>query len=115
MGLTWPSHCLNPTDFVMKGLPLIAHRRALFLLLSPVLFAGLTFAQQTAKPPAKPKPSRVDAMQKFLAIGKAPDPAAVERGKQKFVATCGFCHGTNANGGETGPDLIRSTLVLHDD
>ena len=53
-------------------------------------------------------------MQKFLAIGKAPDPAAVARGKQKFIATCGFCHGTNANGGETGPDLIRSTLVLHD-
>jgi mono/diheme cytochrome c family protein/small nuclear ribonucleoprotein (snRNP)-like protein len=81
-------------------------------------------AQQTPPPPPakqaapKPKPanaSEVEEMQKFLAIGKPPDPAAIERGKQKFIATCGFCHGANANGGETGPDLIRSTLVLHDD
>lgn len=53
-------------------------------------------------------------MRKFLAIGAAPDPEAVKRGQQLFVSTCGFCHGTNANGGETGPDLVRSVLVLHD-
>jgi mono/diheme cytochrome c family protein len=51
----------------------------------------------------------------FLAIGAPPDPAAVERGKAIFVSTCGFCHGTNANGGESGPDLIRSVTVLHDE
>ena len=70
-------------------------------------------AQQNAAPP--PNKQEVEEMQKFLAIGKPPNPAAVERGKQKFVATCSFCHGTNANGGASGPDLIRSTLVLHDD
>jgi mono/diheme cytochrome c family protein len=42
------------------------------------------------------------------------DPQAVERGKQQFVASCGFCHGANATGGESGPDLIRSVLVAHD-
>jgi cytochrome c oxidase cbb3-type subunit III len=31
------------------------------------------------------------------------------------VATCGFCHGTHAKGGEKGPDLLRSVLVLDDE
>lgn len=43
------------------------------------------------------------------------DPAAVERGQKTFVATCAFCHGTNAKGGETGPDLLRSVVVLDDE
>ncbi|HEX3684089.1 MAG TPA: c-type cytochrome [Bryobacteraceae bacterium] len=51
--------------------------------------------------------------------GKAPppkyDPASVERGRQFFASTCGFCHGTSAKGGEKGPDLLRSVLVLHDE
>jgi mono/diheme cytochrome c family protein len=49
---------------------------------------------------------------------KAPpkfDPASVQRGKQNFASTCGFCHGSKATGGEKGPDLLRSVLVLHDD
>lgn len=44
-----------------------------------------------------------------------PDPAAVARGKQIFTANCAFCHGANATGGETGPDLVRSVVVLHDE
>jgi cytochrome c oxidase cbb3-type subunit III len=51
----------------------------------------------------------------FLISRSVPDPAAVERGKKSFVATCGFCHGSNANGGEGGPDLIRSPLALNDE
>ena len=43
------------------------------------------------------------------------DPASVERGQKEFVSTCGFCHGARANGGESGPDLLRSVLVLDDD
>ncbi len=43
------------------------------------------------------------------------DPASVERGKQIFISTCGFCHGSNAKGGEKGPDLLRSVLVLDDE
>lgn len=43
------------------------------------------------------------------------DPASVERGRQTFAATCGFCHGTNAKGGEKGPDLLRSVVVLDDE
>lgn len=43
------------------------------------------------------------------------DQAAVERGQTLFVSTCGFCHGANAKGGETGPDLLRSVVVLDDE
>ena len=43
------------------------------------------------------------------------DHDAVERGRASFVATCGFCHGSNARGGESGRDLLRSVLVLDDE
>lgn len=42
------------------------------------------------------------------------DPAMVERGRQIFSANCSFCHGSDARGGEGGPNLIRSQLVLDD-
>jgi cytochrome c oxidase cbb3-type subunit 3 len=41
------------------------------------------------------------------------DAAAVERGRKIFVPSCGFCHGNDAHG-KSGPDLVRSALVLHD-
>ena len=43
------------------------------------------------------------------------DPEAVDRGRTTFVATCGFCHGPTAQGGDGGPGLIRSLLVLDDE
>jgi mono/diheme cytochrome c family protein len=43
------------------------------------------------------------------------DLAAVERGKQILVQQCGFCHGSNARGGQQGPDLTRSALVQSDE
>ena len=43
------------------------------------------------------------------------DPDSVARGRQTFVSTCGFCHGSNAKGGEKGPDLLRSVVVLDDE
>jgi mono/diheme cytochrome c family protein len=43
------------------------------------------------------------------------DRAAAERGQATFTANCGFCHGANAKGGEGGPDLIRSVVVLDDE
>jgi cytochrome c oxidase cbb3-type subunit 3 len=42
-----------------------------------------------------------------------PDPAAVERGRKAFIASCGFCHGNDATGNRA-PDLIRSPLVNRD-
>src|SRR5262245_30246000 len=47
---------------------------------------------------------------------RAFDPAAVERGRSAFGEKCSACHRANARGGQgfTGPDLIRSVLVLQD-
>jgi cytochrome c oxidase cbb3-type subunit III len=43
------------------------------------------------------------------------DPAAVERGQLLLTSQCGFCHGSNARGGASGPDLTRSELVQSDE
>lgn len=40
---------------------------------------------------------------------------AVERGLPAYNSTCGYCHGARGKGGKAGPDLIVSTVTLHDD
>lgn len=40
--------------------------------------------------------------------------AMVDAGKSLFQQNCAFCHGRDAMGGETGPDLTRSKIVLAD-
>ena len=42
------------------------------------------------------------------------DQAAIDRGKQIFSVNCSFCHGSDARGGEGGPNLLRSQLVMND-
>ncbi len=85
--------------------------------------AGAGLLAQEPQAPAGNAPARQAAgrpnfregARRFFGIGAAPDPAAVERGQKLFVPSCGFCHGTNATGGNSGPDLVRSVLVLHDE
>ena len=38
----------------------------------------------------------------------------IKAGEARFAGQCGFCHGRDAGGAESGPDLIRSTLVAED-
>ncbi len=38
----------------------------------------------------------------------------VQKGRALFQQDCSFCHGRDAGGGETGPDLTRSKLVTED-
>src|SRR5271170_5243759 len=42
------------------------------------------------------------------------DPGMLERGRAAYGVNCNFCHGSDARGGEGGPNLIRSQLVLDD-
>lgn len=42
------------------------------------------------------------------------DPAVLARGKALYGVHCNFCHGSDARGGEGGPNLLRSELVLND-
>ena len=41
-------------------------------------------------------------------------PEQVARGEQIFRGNCSFCHGSDARGGETGPNLVRDQVVLRD-
>src|SRR6266550_3226347 len=46
--------------------------------------------------------------------GPPPDPAAVERGKGFYSANCSFCHGSQAQGTDQAPGLVRNTDVVQD-
>ena len=61
---------------------------------------------------AAKKDDSADALAALLGGAKI-DKEAAERGRKIFVPTCGFCHGNDAHG-KSGPDLVRSALVLHD-
>jgi mono/diheme cytochrome c family protein len=50
----------------------------------------------------------------FLGLGAPPDTTAAARGEKLYAPNCAFCHGEKARGAE-GPNLVRSTLVLHDE
>jgi len=82
------------------------------LLLSFACF--FAFGQATNRQGNGQRPSRSEHGREFLGLGPPPDEAAAARGQKLFVQTCSFCHGANATGAE-GPDLLRSTVVLHDE
>lgn len=73
--------------------------------LSSFVLVGLVSAQSKSpsKPPSKP-PS----------TSQASSASQVDAGRARFAAQCGFCHGRDAAGGETGPDLTHSALVSED-
>lgn len=83
-----------------------------------VLIAQRSMAQapaaqaQASVPPSQPGSS---SAARHGGIPPAPDQAAVDRGQKLFSQNCSFCHGKDANGGDGGPDLIRSVLVNHDE
>jgi mono/diheme cytochrome c family protein len=88
------------------------------MLVLGLLCMGLAQTQtQTAPAPAAPPTHGAAAGPMFppsYPVRPPADPVVVQRGKQIFGANCGFCHGSDARGGSTGPNLIRSQLVLDD-
>jgi cytochrome c oxidase cbb3-type subunit 3 len=38
----------------------------------------------------------------------------IQAGQTRFASQCGFCHGRDGAGGESGPDVTRSPLVAED-
>ena len=41
-------------------------------------------------------------------------PAQLAHGRQLYASNCSFCHGSDARGGESGPNLVRAQVVLDD-
>ena len=70
--------------------------------------AAIQVAAQTLPEGAAPGADQSKAVSKLNA-------ESIERGQKTFVQNCGFCHGSRAKGGEKGPDLLRSVLVLDDE
>jgi cytochrome c oxidase cbb3-type subunit 3 len=70
--------------------------------------------QKAANAQQKDAAKKDDSADPLAALmGPKIDKEAAERGRKIFVPTCGFCHGNDAHG-KSGPDLVRSALVLHD-
>ena len=78
--------------------------------------AALQLAAQAPPqaPPAAPAGRRGGGGGGAFPQHPAADPAAMERGKALYGVHCNFCHGSDARGGEGGPNLLRSDLVLND-
>ena len=73
-----------------------------------VVIPGLVLAQQAPSPsPASKPPPASKTPQSY-------PPEQIQAGQTRFAAQCGFCHGRDTAGGESGPDLTRSALVSED-
>jgi len=77
-----------------------------------VMWSSLGVAAQPPAPaPAAPAPQR----RLDYPVRPPGDPAAIERGRVLYGVNCQFCHGADTRGGDGGPSLLRSSIVLADD
>jgi len=77
-------------------------------------------SQSLAQTPPRPAPAtpagrggRGDRAPDYPMRPPAP-PERLAHGQQLFRSNCSFCHGSDARGGETGPNLVRDQVVLAD-
>ncbi len=75
------------------------------LTLSPFVLPAVLQAQA---PPAQPRQGVGPADRPVV------DAAAADRGRHVWAVECITCHGAQARGTDSGPNLIRSTVVLRD-
>ncbi|HEX4785622.1 MAG TPA: cytochrome c [Candidatus Sulfotelmatobacter sp.] len=75
----------------------------------------LGFATCAAQTPPNPKTQTASGVKKDVtAVRHKYPPDLVQKGAALFRQDCSFCHGRDAGGGESGPDLTRSRLVRQD-
>ncbi len=81
-----------------------------FFFCTALIAISMGFAQIPAdpnqSPASKPRPKP--------ASPQAYTAEQIQEGGGRFASQCGFCHGRDATGGESGPDLTRSTMVAED-
>src|SRR5436190_17334106 len=102
-----------------------AMMKTLPILCAAMMGAGIGIAQvppANAQPPARrpanpPRPTIQSPASQARPKAATPQTYAADQiraGEARFAAQCGFCHGRDAAGGESGPDLTRSKLVAED-
>jgi len=87
-----------------------------------VIATGMAIAQgpgaqagsQPKTPPRDPTQSPASERPPQTVTPQTYSNKQIQAGELRFTSQCGFCHGRDAAGGETGPDLIRSKLVAED-
>lgn len=79
-------------------------------------------AQTAAQPPAQPPAGRGGrgggggggGFANAFPQHPPGEPAMIDRGRALYGVNCQFCHGSDARGGEGGPNLLRAETVLND-
>jgi cytochrome c oxidase cbb3-type subunit 3 len=90
-------------------------------------FVGLVISACAAtlcppRSPAQGPPRAAPPTQTGPGASRPPDyperppapPEQLAHGQQLFSGNCSFCHGSDARGGEKGPNLVRAQVVLDD-
>lgn len=79
-----------------------------WLVVACVAIPAVVLAQQAPSPsPASKPPPASKTRQSY-------PPEQIQAGQTRFASQCGFCHGRDAAGGESGSDLTRSPVVAED-
>ena len=71
-------------------------------------------AQQVPAPPGGGRGAPPPQRRQDYPTRPPADAASVERGKALYGVNCQFCHGADTRGGDGGPSLLRSSVVLDD-
>src|SRR5213082_386427 len=99
----------------------LMHSRRPFRFLGSVIVAvAATLCAPRSRAQVPPRPAQATPAGRDGE--RAPDypvrppapPEQVAHGQQLFQSNCSFCHGSDARGGETGPNLVRDEVVLRD-
>ena len=87
------------------------NRRIRILGASSLVSACVVLVGAQTRPP---NPVVITRPQNSYPERPAADPAAIERGRALYGVNCAFCHGADTRGGDSGPSLLRSGVVLDD-
>lgn len=96
-----------------------AYAMGLAILLAPLLLHQALGQEQEAAGGAGRggrggRGGRAGSTREFLGLGPAPDAAEAAKGAPLYKQNCAGCHGADARGSQA-PNLLRSTVVLHDE
>jgi len=77
-------------------------------------FVAAALATVLLAPVSAQQQQRADVRPPATVTAQSYPAEQVQAGQATFAARCGFCHGRDTAGGESGPDLTRSTVVADD-